>query len=510
MLEPTEGPVLEARKIAQAASPSTRITGIETGTPAEIALWSSQVFFDSAQFVILASSTEKAAQLRAASFAVTVGAPMLLTAAPGENIAGQDLEEQQDSTAHSGSLNTELLRLGTRALITVGDVSLHQLDTTSLVVRPLPESTEEIEKIFGVDLNDAPAPAPADEMAALAALKEGRLYTAKDLGPGPSSYGTLPQTLPAGRNPDLTVLSESSTRYYAGIATARAAGADVFIADDPGTRPAIVTHISQSSPAPVIGFGEHLQNERHLNRIVSTLQTGMTLPTGAQRVFQVNNAHPRVVLVDGDELLKQDGVDGAGDVLDLARTRATDIAGLTDQVFSGAEVSTNTNTAKDLTFWVAQTREADQYLTLRVRGGGNLVDNVRGLQAHLVEPHVGIRIDLGSAGTVDAEQINDVVTYVRNFVRQHNLPQKLVIIDLGADTAITNPDDLAPSSTEVAVTVSIDPPKRGLTDETFDPFGREVFLATTITAVTDEDEERTYPDLKDVLKGHEINLMTYR
>src|SRR5699024_6009982 len=99
VLEPTEGPVVEPRKIAQAMLPEDPVTAFEPGNPAEIALRASQLFFESAQVVVLASSTEAAAISRASSFAVSLGTPLLLTSPPGQNTSGQDVTEQTDTSA---------------------------------------------------------------------------------------------------------------------------------------------------------------------------------------------------------------------------------------------------------------------------------------------------------------------------------------------------------------------------------------------------------------------------
>ncbi len=167
VLEPAEGPLLEARKVAQAATLSNRITAIEPGNPAEIALNSSQVFFESAQVVVLVSSTAGAGISRAASVAVALGTPLLLTAPEGENIAGEDLQDQGGAGAKTGGLNAELLRLGTRAVLTVGEVSLHQLDTTSLAVQPVPEEISALEEILGTKVQEADAPEPAEVIESL-------------------------------------------------------------------------------------------------------------------------------------------------------------------------------------------------------------------------------------------------------------------------------------------------------------------------------------------------------
>lgn len=512
VLEPHEGPVLTPRAIAQASVPESPATAFEAGNPAEIALQASQLFFDSAQVVVLASTTQPAAVNRGSSLAITLGAPILLTAPPGQNLAGQDLADA-GTTTKAGSLNTELLRLGTRALLTVGEVSLHQLDTTSLVVSPVPDSLEDLEKLTGLDLTEVSAPSRADAVSELAHLAIGEIYVADDLGTPATAYGTLPATLPAEREERVTILAGTNTRYYAGIATARAAGAQVFPGADPASDTAVVDHLALHPSRPVVGFGEEFSDSAVFDRLVASMQAGQLLPSGAQRVFRANDHDVRLVSVDAALALREKGIDDAAAVLELSRERAEAYERASGHTSVAAvDVTTSGNTPADLEYWASQVAEADQYLLLGFMAHGKLLDDVAARESLLARPEAGVRIRLDGTRT-DAGELNDIIVYLRHLVREGKLPQKILIIDLGHDGEIANPDVLAASSGEVAVTVAVDDDAtsawRGLPTQ-LDP---GTFWARTIGKEPqgeDEDEKPQYPPLRDILDSDDFDLLTYR
>lgn len=516
VLEPTEGPVLEPRKIAQAMLPEEPVTEFEPGNPAEIALRSSQLFFQSAQVVVLASATEAPAISRASSLAVSLGTPMLLTSPPGQNMSGQDLTEQTETTAQPGSLNTELLRLGTRAVLTVGEVSLHQLDTTSLVVSPVPDDEGDLEEMLGEQFSEVAAPPAEEAVAGLAGLGEGEIYAATDLGAAPEAYGSMPKTLPAERIERATVLAGTDASILAGVATARAAGADVFASDDPASVTAIVDHLAIHPSRPVVGLGEPFTGAQPFERLIASMHAGQLLPSGAQRVFRANGQEIRLVTIDAKKALQEKKINNAGDVLGRAKKRAADVslaAGTTS--VAGVDVPVRSNSADDLAYWTNEAQDAGQFLLLGFGGSGNLLDTVRKYEHLLTRPAVGIRLDLGSRESVDAGELNDVIVYLRHLVRDEKLPQKLLVIDLGEDTKISHPDSLAFSTGEVALAISVDDDSEKHRSALREEFGDDMSWGMSIMKQEQkkDDEEgssREYPAVRDLLKKGEVNLMTYR
>jgi len=516
VLEPTEGPVLEPRKIAQAMLPEEPVTEFEPGNPAEIALRSSQLFFESAQVVVLASSTEAAAISRASSLAVGLGTPMLLTSPPGQNMSGQDVTEQTETSEQPGSLNTELLRLGTRAVLTVGEVSLHQLDTTSLVVSPVPDDEGDLEEMLGEQFAEVAAPTAQDAVEALAGLDPGEIYAAGELGTPPEAYGSLPKTLPPERIERATVLAGTDASLLAGVATARAAGADVLASDDPASVTGIVDHLAIHPSRPVVGLGESFTGAQPFERLVSSMHAGQLLPSGAQRIFRANGQEVRLVTIDAKKALQEKKINNAGDVLGRAKKRAADVslaAGTTS--VAGVDVPVRGNSASDLAYWANEAEEADQYLLLGVGGSGNLLETVRKYENLLQRPSVGVRLEVASRESVDAGELNDVIVYLRHLVRDEKLPQKLLVIDLGKDTKISHPDSLAFSTGEVALTISVNDDAEKRRAELSEEFGEDMNWGMSIAKQErkkddDEGAARQYPPVRDLLKKGEVNLMTYR
>lgn len=505
---------MEPRQIAQAATPPEPVAAIAPGNPAEIALEASQQFFESAQVVVLASSTEPPAITRAASLAVTLGTPLLLTAPPGENIEGKDLAEQADAGTQAGSLNTELLRLGTRAVLTVGEVSLHQLDTTSLVVQPLPDSDEDLETIVGGEVREIPPPAQADAMEDLSMLDVGEIYTAEDLGAAPSAYGSLPKTLPAERNERVTVFTTTDTDNYAGVATARAAGARVFVGSEPASLTPIVDHLAIHPSRPVLGFGEDFANLEDLQRMVSSLHAGQVLPSGAQLVFRADGHNVDVVTVTADIEMREKGVDEAADVLDVAARRAKSIEDASGhRTAPGVVVTARTTSSDDLNYWAETAEAADQYLILTVRASGNLHDVVSSYEQLLTRPGVGLRIDASSLKTIDAGEVNDVVVYLRRLAREERLPQRLLIVDLGKDTRISHLDSLTSATREVALTLTIEHEAGKHWRAVREEVGDAVKWGVAVSKVKTKDDKDTtaeYPPPRELLGKDGAHLMTYR
>ncbi len=516
VLEPTDGLVLEARKVAKAATPITSVTGIELGNPAETALHASQVFFESAQIVVLASSVEPAAHARAGSIAVTLGAPLLLTAPPGENIAGQNLASQDATTTGSGGLNTELLRLGTRGVITVGEVSLHQLDTTSLVVQPAPDNLEELARMLPTELTEVPAPAPADEMRDLQSLEPGQIYTAGTLGLGPTKYGRLPATLPAERNPDVIAFSTASTRHYAGVATARAAGARVFVGSDLGSYREVVDYVSKNEDLPIVGFGEDLQDPQRLQRLANMLHSGSTLPTGAQRVYQLDDAPVRLVTVSAERAFLIEGTEHAGDVLEYALEQASAVQkDASGRVMPGVEVAAEETSDADLDYWVAQSREHDQYLVLTVRPRGGTLTAVEALGDLVNHAHVGVRIDLSRRGEISPAEVHEVATYLRRVVRDHHLPQKLLIIDIGQSTQVGTSTSSLSATPEVALTFAVTNGESEQWESAREAVGAKVAWSISVLPKEpdDEDEDPTrvqYPGFNEIAGRGDVSLIAFR
>lgn len=517
VLEPTEGPVLEARQVAKAAVLDQGVVTFRPGNPSEVALESSQLFFESAQVVILASSTERNAITRAGSIAVTLGAPLLLTAPPGKNLAGQDATDPEaESTgvsAQAGSLNTELLRLGTRAVLTVGEVSLHQLDTTSLVVQPVPENEEDLSTLLDTDLTTVPVPASSDVVKEIADLEPGHVYEASELGHSPPPYGTVPTTLPAERNHETIVLTSTTTAYFAGVATARAAGAKVFASSEPASLPAVVDYVADHSDDPVVGIGESFQNRAPFVRTVKALRTGVSLPSGAQRVFRADGRELTLVTVDADTAMEQRGIDTAADVIAEARKHAEEISqewGV--PTVPGIDVDPATTSATDLAYWASETASAGQYLLLGVpasMGGSALAHNHADLLRH---PHVGMRVELTGPGSSGSPAVADLVAALAGIMQGEGLPQKLLAVDVGpkVDQEALAGGLVSTDSVAIAYTfIDGNTEQWDSAREALDP-GTRWGVVTAKKRPKGKSSTARYPAPEDIMGKGDMSLLTFR
>lgn len=526
VLEPSDAPVLEARSIAQAMMPEDSVVSLGQANAAELALRSSEEFFDSAQVVVLASVAESEAIDRAASLAITLGTPLLLTSEPGEDLAGQT----GAASGETGGLNSELLRLGTRAVLTIGEVSLHQLDTTSLVVTPVPRTSEELSTLFEREFTESPAPEDAHAIEELATLHRGEIFEAEGLGTAPAAYGTLPATLASERIEGVSVLVGPDPDYAAAIGTARAAGADIFVSPDPASERDIVDRLATHSGQPVIGIGEEFANRQHFAELVRSMQGGTMLPSGAQRIFRAGGSDVRILTLAADAAMHEPGIDAAEDVFARARTYATEYAGAHGAEFaSGAEVDVDATSTDDLTYWADQADEAGQYLILKIKvkvtAEGEVLNALIPYRELLTRASVGVSLDLTAGAEVDSGELNDAVGYVRHIVGEEHLPQKLFIVDLGGDGPgdpglIGHPEALTQASDEIALTVSITSEAEDRWERNRARFGTDVYWGSSLTKTLHPGEEEDdgeddapqpeYPAPSEITWGEDLNLMTFQ
>ena len=85
----------------------------------------------------------------------------------------------------------------------------------------------------------------------------------------------------------------------------------------------------------------------------------------------------------------------------------------------------------------------------------------------LEEPHVGLALDpewrlepeqvhLRQVGSVDAEEVNEVIDWLAELTREHDLPQKLLVLHQFTERMLTDRDQIDMSSDELAVLIHMD------------------------------------------------------
>ncbi|MFO7691245.1 MAG: hypothetical protein R6W83_11965, partial [Cryobacterium sp.] len=241
----------------------------------------SAALFDTAGLVVTAPVGQPAAQLLAASAAVSLGVPMLLMPTSGFDTAA--------------AVNAEISRLGADRVVRVGgQVPATVAAVNAVLPHPLP--------VVAVE-------SPSTALHALAAagpLSPALLHLEPTGAPSPTGDGPGAPTSPAEvEDPDWTGPLPAVTRsparnggvllavdhpdQLAAVATARAASVTVRLMPaeqvNPQAHEALVTALARTMPTAVIAVGAPFAAESSLDWKVRTAVTGVQLPGGGQTLF---------------------------------------------------------------------------------------------------------------------------------------------------------------------------------------------------------------------------------
>ena len=463
--DPTSPPP-EPQPAAVAQLPEAVNSLVSQTDPAALALESSQDFFASARAVVLAPAEDEGASLRAASIGVALGAPVLLTG-PGE-----------------AAIEEEIVRLGAETLIPVGGVDLNAVDVTGLNVQPAPDNADELTELLGTavdDVQEANTPEAEQVAQSVAELEPGQIYPAGSSGDTPSRSGHMPPLLRGEGVEGLHVLADGQDYQAVAVANARAAGGKVaIVSGDPRASAETVSALGE--PQAVVGYGTSFGDEQTFSWQAATAATGTELPGGGQLVFD----HTRYVALyghPGTPSLGLLGEQGTEETIDLAADRAADYADLTEDTVvptlevivtmaagsAGSDGNYSTEfPAENFVDLIEAAADAGQYVVLDFQPGrASFLDQVREYEELLEYPNVGIALDpewrlaederpLEQIGSVRAREVNQVVNYLADFVREHHLPQKMVVLHQFQQQMIRGRDNLDLSRQEVAVLIHAD------------------------------------------------------
>lgn len=469
--EPEEFPTtLQSQPVSVAREPDAEHTLVPSENAAELAVAVSRTYLTEAQVAVLAPAGDRAAVLRASSLARATGAPVLLS-----DDGGSDL-------------NTELLRLGVTAVVTIGGVDLTGVDTTALVVAPAPDDAGDLGALFGTDLTAVPLPEGEGDadLTALLDLQDGQVYEsseAADGDPSPSATGTMPTLEPPTQVADSLVLLDGDSAQVAAAGTALGVGAQVLVAPaDPRSSAATVEQIHDAGARTVLGLGTGFGDEAAFAWRTATAATGVQLPAGGQLVLP----GARYVALYGSPITPALGVLGEQDVpetIERAAQTAREYDDLVDEpVVPALEIIVTVasgSAGEDGNYsqeWPAETfvplieaaADAGQYVVLDFQPGRtSFTDQVRDYAQLLEYPHVGVALDpewrlgpdqvhLRQIGSVGIDEVNEVVDWVADFVQERRLPQKLVVLHQFQLAMITDRADLDTSRSEVALLIHAD------------------------------------------------------
>lgn len=452
--------------------------------PVPLAVAASAALYTSAPVVVLAADGDAGGQAGAASAAVALGAPMLLT--PGASA------DPADATAVTG----EVARLGPQALLAVGQGAQEWAAQEPGGPRVVPAAPEALAGLVKVDVRSARAVDPntlTDAVGGLDRAKPELLTVAAAPGPPPGSAPVgpvahterdLPATTPAQPLAGLVVLARSGSDQVAPTATARAAGVpvDVLRTPDPRGSGTLITMLSSAPEEKVLALGGGFGTVDQLGRRLAVVRTGVQLPGGGQLAFPGR----RMVALYGTPGIAALGSLGEQD-LNGSIARATNLAAqyqphsdvpvvpafeiittvAAGQPGADGDYSNEVEIAK-IRPYVDAAKAAGAYVMLDLQPGRtDFLTQAERYRELLAEPHVGLALDPEwrlapgqvhrvQIGSVSVDEINRVGDWLSDLVRQHNLPQKVLMLHQFRTMMIVGRERLNTTHDELAVVVHAD------------------------------------------------------
>ena len=441
--------------------------------PVASAVSTSRALFDASPVAVLADADDPAAQLLGASAAVGLGVPLLLTRGRG----AADL------------LGPELERLGVTSVLAVGDVDPAVAGEEREVSR-VDADAGAVAAATGLELADAD-PVPTDgQVAAVAGLDpdapaalvpDGATAVEDPAG----EQDVLPEVERADPLTDTVVLASGSPESVAGVATARAAGAEVLLTGgqtDPRASADVVQRLGADRPASVVALGADFATDGGLDWKLATAATGTQLPGGGQLLFP---GHTMVALygtpgsgalgvlgeqdVTASVQRAQDTAAPYRDLVDTTVVPTFEIIATVASAGPGADGDFSAEVdVETIRPWVEAAGAAGMYVVLDLQPGrADFLSQARIYQSLLEQPHVGLALDpewrlepdgrpLQKIGSVSIEEVNQVVTWLADLTRDNALPQKLLVLHQFQLRMVADRELLDTSRDELAILVHVD------------------------------------------------------
>jgi hypothetical protein len=471
------------------AAPTVGTTVVAGEGPSGLAVAASATLFEHAPIVLLAAEGDLAAQARAASVAVATGLPLLL---PPADEAG----------ASSAAVSDELARLDSDAVLAFGDPAIGWAQARAgdgsafPTVVPAPTAPGELSALTGRDLGSPEAVGPDGLTYAAAALGRDRprLLTI-DAEPAAPAAGTasapdgrtsgdLPAVAAAAPLDSVLVLVGRAPSDLAAAATARASGAEVIVTsgDDPRAEAAVIEAMADGRPESVVAMGSRFGPTERLRQRLDVAATGVQLPGGGQLLFPGRRmtalyGHP------GTPALGVLGEQPVDEAIARAQRLAADYQGLVDEpvvpafeiiatVASSAAGPDGNYSAEaavaDLRPWIDAAGQAGTYVVLDLQPGRtDFLTQARRYEELLAQPHVGLALDpewrlapdqrhLNQIGSVGADEVNAVATWLADLTRERRLPQKLLMLHQFHVSMLDDRARIDASRDELAVLIHAD------------------------------------------------------
>jgi len=484
---------------ATTAAP-VRLTVVAEADPAAAAEHASRVLFRSADVAVLARDGDRPGTLLGASAAVSLGVPLLLQPAGGDDAGvARELDRlgagtvlavgaaAAPATAPGDTRRTVIAVAATPASLAGAGVRLGRPlavppDGAATAIAGLqPDTPRALHPPAGA----APSATPS---ASLSASPSASASTSASTSPSARASAGKPRRVPAvhrGRPlADTVVLGTGGPEVLAGLATARAAGARVVLTDgpDPRASSAVVAALAQARPTSVMALGAPFAGDHDLDWQLATATTGRQLPGGGQLVFPGRT----LVALYGTPGTAALGVLGEQG-LDASIARARQHAARYDKLIDGPVVPTfeiiatvasavagpdgNYSTEIDpatLRPWVVAAQRAGLYVVLDLQPGrADFLTQAKQYQSLLALPNVGLALDpewrlgpgelpLQQIGSVGIDEINRVAGWLAALTRSKLLPQKLLVLHQFRVSMIQGRDRLDTSHPELAVVLHAD------------------------------------------------------
>ncbi|GIH08860.1 hypothetical protein Rhe02_69270 [Rhizocola hellebori] len=391
-------------------------------TAAEVALATSRVLFRRAPAVVLLGEENQAELPKAAESAIRMGVPLLLTPSAGDG----------------GPLRTELVRLQTGSLVTIGAQAAKWAQVS-------PSASAAPPSIFDAAL--------------------------RDIKPDPPLNRVL-------------VLAVDDALSKAALATVRASGARILTMTqfDPRAEAPAIKALAGQPVDHVLGLGSAFGPPERLRQRVDTAAGGILLPAGGQVLFPGRRmvalyGHP------GDTKLGSLGEQGVPEAVARAKKVAAGYASLVKEpvvpafeiiatVASGGagpdgDYSSESSLAH-LRPWVDAAGAAGMYVVLDLQPGlTDFLTQAKRYTELLALPHVGLALDpewrlkpgqrhMEQIGSVSAGEVNATSAWLAQLTRERKLPQKLLMLHQFRLDMITNRSTLDTSHDELQVVIHAD------------------------------------------------------
>ncbi|WP_298888881.1 hypothetical protein [uncultured Serinicoccus sp.] len=472
---------------SSAALVAVPATGQETtvlggATAAELAIQASGTFFESAPVVVVAAQDE---QLAAASAGVTLGAPVLVDG-PGV------LEEVERLGAGTALTVGPVEDPGVEVLAVEDGQALAEALGADAAAEPVPDG-EQVGALLGLEpaartvlqVQGRDESSPGDGTDAAAQTSgDSAGQTAAPAEPLESDVEELPETArpePAGGS---TVLSTGADRDAAAVATALAAGAQVLVVPegDPRASSEVVQAVAAAEPGAVVGLGPEFGSTETLASTARAAATGVELPGGGQLVLPGKT----YVALYGNPTTSALGVlgeQGPDETIERAEEIAGTYTDLVDEpvvpaleiiaTVASAEAGPDGNYSNEMDVetlrpLVDLAAEHGMYVVLDLQPGRtDFVTQAELYEELLVQPHVGLALDpewrlgpdevhLRQIGQVDVAEVDAVVDWLAELTRDHDLPQKMLVLHQFQTRMIPGVDRVDQSRPEVAVLIHAD------------------------------------------------------